>query len=290
MTSQRKVRRLSFYTPFDPSSSYRALKRQYDVDDAFIEDLKNEIIYSQPQVAEDGDRGLMWRGETEAESQSPPTHPRADAATPEAERRQLTVMFCDLVGSTDLSGQLDPEDLREVVRSYQDTCSEIIRRYDGHIAQLLGDGLLVYFGYPRPPRGCPRSRPYRTGHSRCDERAQHAYRERDIRLALGVGVHTGLVVVGEMGSEGRQERLALGEAPNIAARLQGLAEPDSIVISSSTHRLVQGYYTCTELGEHTLRGVAEPVVVYDVSSESGVQSRLDVAGPRGLTPLVGRES
>ena len=115
-------------------------------------------------------------------------------------------------------------------------------------------------------------------------------RERDIRLALGVGVHTGLVVVGEMGSEGRQERLALGEAPNIAARLQGLAEPDSIVISSSTHRLVQGYYTCTELGEHTLRGVAEPVVVYDVSSESGVQSRLDVAGPRGLTPLVGRES
>ena len=115
-------------------------------------------------------------------------------------------------------------------------------------------------------------------------------RERDIRLALRVGVHTGLVVVGEMGSEGRQERLALGEAPNIAARLQGLAEPDSIVISSSTHRLVQGYYTCTELGEHTLRGVAEPVVVYDVSSESGVQSRLDVAGPRGLTPLVGRES
>ena len=159
--------------------SYRALKRQYDVDDAFIEDLKNEIIYSQPQVAEDGDRGLMWRGETEAESQSPPTHPRADAPTPEAERRQLTVMFCDLVGSTDLSGQLDPEDLREVVRSYQDTCSEIIRRYDGHIAQLLGDGLLVYFGYPRPPRGCPRSRPYRTGHSRCDERAQHAYGERE---------------------------------------------------------------------------------------------------------------
>ena len=96
--------------------SYRALKRQYDVDDAFIEDLKNEIIYSQPQVAEDGDRGLMWRGETEAEPQSTPTHPRADAPTPEAERRQLTVMFCDLVGSTDLSGQLDPEDLREVVR------------------------------------------------------------------------------------------------------------------------------------------------------------------------------
>ena len=124
--------------------SYRALKRQYDVDDAFIEDIKNEIIYSQPQVAEDGDRGLMWRGETEAEPQSTPTHPRADAPTPEAERRQLTVMFCDLVGSTDLSGQLDPEDLREVVRSYQDTCSEIIRRYDGHIAQLLGDGLLVY--------------------------------------------------------------------------------------------------------------------------------------------------
>ena len=195
--------------------SYRALKRQYDVDDAFIEDLKNEIIYSQPQVAEDGDRGLMWRGETEAEPQSTPTHPRADAPTPEAERRQLTVMFCDLVGSTDLSGQLDPEDLREVVRSYQDTCSEIIRRYDGHIAQLLGDGLLVYFGYPRAHEDDAR-RAVRTGLGILDAMRElntrmERERERGIRLALRVGVHTGLVVVGEMGSEGRQERLALGE-------------------------------------------------------------------------------
>ena len=169
--------------------SYRALKRQYDVDDAFIEDLKNEIIYSQPQVAEDGDRGLMWRGETEAEPQSTPTHPRADAPTPEAERRQLTVMFCDLVGSTDLSGQLDPEDLREVVRSYQDTCSEIIRRYDGHIAQLLGDGLLVYFGYPRAHEDDAR-RAVRTGLDILDamrelntrmERERHTTRPRSGR-------------------------------------------------------------------------------------------------------------
>ena len=272
--------------------SYGALKRQYEVDDAFIEDLKTEIIYSQPHVAEDGDRGLVWRAETEAEPLSTSTHPRADAPTPAAERRQLTVMFCDLVGSTALSGQLDPEDLREIVRSYHDTCSEIIRRHDGHIAQLLGDGLLVYFGYPRAHEDDAR-RAVRAGLSILDAMGELNTRlegERDLRLALRIGVHTGLVVVGEMGSEGRQERLALGEVPNIAARIQGLAEPDSIVISSSTHRLVQAYYTCTELGEHKLRGVAHPLVVHGVLSESGVQGRLDVASARELTPLIGRES
>src|SRR5919109_1240233 len=113
---------------------------------------------------------------------------------------------------------------------------------------------------------------------------------QSIQLAIRIGVHTGLVVVGDMGGAGRQERLALGEVPNVASRLQGLAEPNTMAISEATYRLVQGYFACETLGVQTLRGVAEPLAVYRVLSESGARGRLDVAVTRGLTPLVGRES
>jgi class 3 adenylate cyclase/predicted ATPase len=211
---------------------------------------------------------------------------------PEAERRQLTVIFCDLVDSTRLSSQLDPEDYRDVVREYQQVCAEVIQRYDGHIAQYLGDGLLVYFGYP-------------IAHEEDAQRAVHtglgiveAIRtlntrlepDKGVRLAIRLGIHTGLVVVGEIGGAGRQEQLALGATPNIAARIQGLAAPDTVVLSASTYRLVQGYFECQALGERVLRGVAEPIAIYRAMQESGVQSRLDVASTRGLTPLVGREA
>ena len=121
----------------------------------------------------------------------------------------------------------------------------------------------------------------------CNSRLQQ---DKGIQLGVRLGIHTGLVVVGEMGGAGRQEQLALGETPNIAARIQGLAEPNTVVISEATYRLVQGYFACQDLGAQTLRGVAEPMRVYQVLSESGATSRLDVAQPRGLTPLVGRES
>src|SRR3989475_5539680 len=113
--------------------------------------------------------------------------------------------------------------------------------------------------------------------------------EKGIQLALRVGIHTGLVVVGEMGGAGRQEQLALGETPNIAARIQGLAAPNTLVVSSATYRLIQGYFECQDLGAQTLRGVAEPVTLYRVLSASGAQGRLDIVSARGLTPLIGRE-
>src|SRR5262249_50441624 len=113
--------------------------------------------------------------------------------------------------------------------------------------------------------------------------------DKGIQLALRVGIHTGLVVVGEMGGAGRQEQLALGEVPNIASRIEGLAASNTVAISEATYRLVQGYYDCQDLGAQALRGVAEPLTVYRVLSESGATSRLEVAQPRGLTPLVGRE-
>ena len=188
-------------------------------------------------------------------------------------------MFCDLVDSTALAGQLDPEDLREVVRAYQETCAAVIQRFDGYIAQYLGDGLLVYFGYPQAHED-DAQRAVRAGLGMLEaDGALNARLEQTAacRLAVRIGIHTGLVVVGEMGGGSRQEQLALGETPNVAARLQGLAAPDTVVISAATFRLVQGYFTCQDLGAHTLKGVAAPLQVYHVLGESAAQSRLDVA-------------
>jgi len=199
-------------------------------------------------------------------------------------------MFCDLVGSTALSEQLDPEELREVVRAYQETCAKIINRFEGHIAQYLGDGLLVYFGYP-------------TAHEDDAARAVRAALEivgaihelplQHMRLPqplqVRIGVHTGLVVVGEMGGGGRHEQLALGETPNLAARVQGKAAPNTVMISTATYRLVQGLFECQDLGPHTLHGVSTPLSLYRVAGESTAQSRFEAAVQRGLTPLVGRE-
>src|SRR3990172_4492965 len=210
--------------------------------------------------------------------------------TIEAERRQLTVMFCDLGGSTALSEQLDPEELRDVVRTYQETCSELIDRYDGYIAQYLGDGLLVYFGYP-------------LAHEDDAQRAVRggleivgAISELSLptllqeSLQVRVGIHTGLVVVGEMGGGKKREPMAIvGETPNIAARLQGIAEPNTVVISSATYRLVEGLFECHNLGLHTLKGISTPMEVYQVTRESGVRTRFEVTVSKGLTPLVGRE-
>jgi predicted ATPase/class 3 adenylate cyclase len=201
-------------------------------------------------------------------------------------------MFCDLVDSTKLSSQLDPKEYREVVRAYQQVCTDVIQHYDGYIAQYLGDGLLIYFGYPVAHEDAAQ-RAVRAGLGIFDaledlnQGLQHA---TGIQLAIRVGVHTGLVVVGEMGGAGRQEQLALGEVPNVCSRIQGLAASNTIAISDATYRLVQGYFVCQDLGAQSLRGVTESMRIYHVLSESGATSRLEVAQSRGLTPLVGRES
>jgi class 3 adenylate cyclase len=213
------------------------------------------------------------------------------ASPPEAERRQLTVLFCDLVDSTTLSTQLDLEEYRDVVRAYHTACTEVIRRYDGHIAQLLGDGLLVYFGYPQAHED-DAQRAVRTGLdllAAMGDLNTHLQHEKGIQLALRMGLHTGQVVVGALGGAGRQEQLALGEVPNIAARIEGFAAPNTVAISAATYRLVQGYFVCQDLGAPALRGITESLHLYQVDGESGATSRLEVAQPRGLTPLVGRE-
>jgi class 3 adenylate cyclase/tetratricopeptide (TPR) repeat protein len=281
--------------------TYGTLKRQFQLDDAALDDLKNELIEGQRLAVDEQGNVLVWTGGADVPPSPPPAVPQpappqaqSPSYTPppsDAERRQLTVLFCDLVDSTRLSGQLDPEDLREVVRAYQSACAEVIQRLDGHIAQYLGDGLLVYFGYPQAHED-DAQRAVRAGLGivAAMQTLNAPLEDRHgVRVAVRLGIHTGLVVVGEVGSGSRQEHLAMGDTPNMAARLQGLAAPDTVVISADTFRLVQGYFTSESLGTPTMRGVAAPVPVYRILGESGVQSRLDAVAPTRLTPLVGRE-
>ena len=291
--------------------TYSTLKRQFHLDDASLDDVKAELLAGQRVAVEEDGRVLVWTGNVagtiETSSPPPPSllspltqdtpslHPASPvmpSRIPEAERRHLTVMLCDVVESTKLASQLDPEDWREVVRAYQQVCTDVIQRYDGHIAQLLGDGLLVYFGYPQAHED-DAQRAVRAGLgmlAAVGDLNTGLQQAHGVQLAIRVGVHTGLVVVGEMGGAGRQERLALGEVPNVCARIEGLAAPNTVVVSDATYRFVQGYFACQDLGTQVLRGVPASMRLYQALGASGATSRLEVAQPRGLTPLVGRES
>ena len=197
----------------------------------------------------------------------------------------------DVVDSTKLSAQLDPEEYRDVLRAYQAACVEAIQRFDGYIAQHLGDGLLVYFGFPTAHEDDAQGA-ILTGLGMLD--AMHTLntrleQEHEVQLSIRVGMHTWLTVIGDIGAGQKHELLALGEAPNIAARIQSLAAPDTVATSADTYHLVEGYFTVEDLGRQTLRGVTAPLQVYRVLRHSGAQSRLDVASTRGLTPLVGQQ-
>jgi class 3 adenylate cyclase len=288
--------------------SYRVLKLRLQLDDDTLEALKEDLIYAKKLAIDEEGRVLVWTGGTDQPlsllpSSTPPAPLLPEAALPQpasppvtpvasdAERRQLTVLFCDLVDSTVLASQLDPEELREVVRAYQDTCAKVIARFEGHIAQYLGDGLLVYFGYPLAHED-DAQRAVRAGLGMIDALGQLNTRleqERGVHLAARLGIHTGLVVVGDVGGGARQEQLALGETPNLAARLQGIAAPNTLVISAPTFQLLGGFFACQPLGTPPLKGQAQPLAVYRVLYESMARSRLEAVGSTGWTPLVGRE-
>src|SRR5499427_7928903 len=253
--------------------SYRTLKLQFQLDEESLEALKEELIEVHHLAVDQDGRMLVWASAASPTPvpSSPPSPPQpgphedqpphvappsAAPPPPEAERRQLTVLFCDLVDSTALATQLDPEELRAVVRAYQAACTKVIVRFEGHIAQYLGDGLLVYFGYPLAHEDdAPRA--VRAGLGMIEAVAQLNTRlapERGVQLAVRLGIHTRLVVVGEVGSGTRQEQLALGETPNLAARLQGLAAPNTLVISAATLQLLGGFFTCRSLGTQLVKG------------------------------------
>jgi class 3 adenylate cyclase/tetratricopeptide (TPR) repeat protein len=203
-----------------------------------------------------------------------------------AERRQVTVMFSDLVGSTSLSARMDPEDLREVISAYQRCVADTVRRFGGFVAKYMGDGVLIYFGYPQ-------------AHEDDAERAVRAGLEliaavgalkSGAPLRTRVGIATGLVVVGDLiGSGGAQEQAIVGDTPNLAARLQGLAEPNTVVIAESTRKLLGNLFELEDLGATDLKGVAGPVRAWAALRPSSVESRFEALHASGLTELVGRE-
>src|SRR5262252_7591270 len=203
-----------------------------------------------------------------------------------AERRQVTVMFSDLVGSTALSARMDPEDLREVIAAYQKCVAETVRRFDGFVAKYLGDGVLVYFGYPQAHED-DAERAVRAG---LELIAAVAGLKTHASLQTRVGIATGVVVVGELiGSGEAQERGIVGETPNFAARLQGLAEQNMVVIAESTRRLLGNLFELQDLGARELKGIAGRVRAWVALRARSVESRFEALHASGVTPLVGRE-
>ena len=272
-------------------SEYAERFAENRIDFSVLRDLTDQDLKDLGVVL--GDRRKMLRAIAEldvidkdipnpAASGATTAPPQYDAA----ERRQVTVMFCDLVGSTALSARMDPEDLREVISAYQKCVAETVRRFGGFVAKYMGDGVLVYFGYPQ-------------AHEDDAERAVRAGLEliaavtllkSPVPLQTRVGIATGVVVVGDLiGSGEAQERGIVGETPNLAARLQGIAEPNKVVIAEGTRKLLGNLFEFEDLGAKDLKGIAEPVRAWAALRASSAEGRFEALHAAGLTALVGRE-
>ena len=269
-------------------SEYAGRFAENRIDFSVLRDLTDQDLKDLGVVL--GDRRKILRAISELAGAAPATSQVHAVTEPKiqdtAERRQVTVMFSDLVGSTALSARMDPEDLREVISAYQKCVAETVQRFGGFVAKFMGDGVLVYLGYPQ-------------AHEDDAERAVRAGLElvaavRDLKthatLQTRVGIATGLVVVGDLiGSGASQEQAIVGETPNLAARLQGVAEPNSVVIAESTRKLVGNLFELRDLGAQDLKGISGPVRAWAALRPASVESRFDAFHASGLTELVGRE-
>ena len=274
---------------------YEAAFRENEIDETVLPSLTHETLKELGVTAVghrlkllDAIAALRTDASGKAASADVATTSSTPSVSPEdrAERRQVTVMFSDLVGSTALSARLDPEDLREVISAYQKCVAETVQRFGGFVAKYMGDGVLVYFGYPQ-------------AHEDDAERAVRAGLElvaavgglkTHAPLQTRVGIATGLVVVGDLiGSGASHEQAIVGETPNLAARLQGIAEPNSVVVAESTRRLVGNLFDLEDLGAKDLKGIGGPIRAWAALRPSSVESRFEAFHASGLTELVGRE-
>jgi class 3 adenylate cyclase/predicted ATPase len=223
--------------------------------------------------------------------ESAPTPVPRLASLAEAERRQLTVVFCDVVDSTKLAAQLDPEDWREMLRAYYESVASVVERFDGHVAQYLGDGVVIYFGCPTAHED-DAERAVRAGLGIVEaigERRSETKKRYGRDLAVRVGIHTGMVVVGDVGTGVRHEMQAVGDTTNVAARIQTAAEAGTVLISAATLRLAHGAFVAADRGACRLKGIDDPIQLHRVIRPSGVRSPFDIVSAEGLTPFVGRE-
>jgi class 3 adenylate cyclase/tetratricopeptide (TPR) repeat protein len=267
--------------------SERALRREFDLDDQHLDDLVEELVEVRRVATRDGDVLVAVRPPDTGNGAAPPEPSLRVAALPpgsvDTDRRDLTVMFCDLVGSTELSTRLDSEDYGEALRVYHEAATDVVTRCGGFVAQLLGDGIVVLFGYPEAQ----------------EDSAEQAVRaaleivrvvgDLGRGLSVRVGLHSGPCVIRTVGAGGRRDTVALGETPNIAARVQAAAQPGEVMISAATHRLVAGWFVAEAAGARTMKGVPQPIVVHRVLRPSAVRSRLEARSTAGLVPLVGRD-
>jgi predicted ATPase/class 3 adenylate cyclase len=289
--------------------TYRALKRQFNIDDDYLEDLTAELIQGQRLAVDEEGTVLVWTGDTAVaaaptaastplQTQAPlaytPKHLAEKILTSrsalEGERKQVTVLFADVAGFTTLAEQLDPEIVHDMINRCFERITAEVHRFEGTINQYTGDGVMALFGAPIAHEDSPRRAVHAAlGIQRAiRDVAQALQAERGLSLQMRIGVHTGLVVVGKIGDDLRMDYTAVGDTTNLAARLQQMAQPGSVLISAATQQHVAGFFETRALGELQVKGRA-PVQTFEVLRPRGRRTRFDVAVERGLTPLVGRE-
>jgi class 3 adenylate cyclase len=297
--------------------SYRVIKLRFQLDDETLEALKEDLVYAKQLAVDEEGRVLMWVGEHASAAPSPlPGTPELTSApapdqareplvyTPkhlaekiltsrsalEGERKQVTVLFADVAGFTTLAEQLDPEVVHDMINRCFEGITAEVHRFEGTINQYTGDGVMALFGAPLAHEDSPRRAVHAAlGIQRAiGDVAQALQAERGLNLQMRIGINTGLVVVGKIGDDLRMDYTAVGDTTNLAARLQQMAQPGSVVISAATHQHVAGFFEMRDLGEVPVKGRA-PVQAFEVLRSRSRRTRLDIAVERGLTPLVGRE-
>jgi class 3 adenylate cyclase/tetratricopeptide (TPR) repeat protein len=294
----------------DRRLSYRALKVRFKLDDEQLEALKEELLFAKQLAMDEDGRVLVWTGGAASASLPAATPVQTQAHPPlaytprhlaekilasrsalEGERKQVTVLFADTAGFVALARGLDPEVVHEVMDHCFGLMSTEVHRFEGTINQYTGDGIMALFGAPIAHEDSPRRAVHAAlGMQRAiRDFARQTQEQHGFSLQMRIGLNTGLVVVGKIGDDLRMDYTAVGETTNLAARLQQLARPGTVVISEATHKLVVGFFDMCDLGEHAVKGHTEPVSVYAVLRARGRRTRLEVAAERGLTPRVGRD-
>src|SRR6266567_4327838 len=310
---------MDFYTMLDQAIAvlrqrqrvtYRALKRQFALDDDALEDLKAELLYAHPQVRDDAGQGLVWTGapapaSAAASSSAPPPQPAPLAYTPsylaekiltartavEGERKQVTVLFADIKDSTELIRDRDPEAAQQLLDPALRHMMDAVHRYEGTVNQVLGDGIMALFGAPiahedHALRACYAALAMQAAMRSYTEEVR---RTRGLELRMRVGLNSGEVVVRAIGNDLHMDYSAVGETTHLAARMEQLATPGSSRLTAATLRLVEGLVQVTALGPVPVKGLEEPVEVFELVGASGLRRRLQAAAARGLTPFVGRQ-
>jgi class 3 adenylate cyclase len=291
--------------------TYRALKRQFALDNDALADLTAELLYAHPQVCDDAGQGLLWTGDAgpapaAASSSVEPSQPAPLAYTPpylaekilmsrsalEGERKQVTVLFADLKGSMELLADRDPEEARQLLDPVLERMMAAVHRYEGTVNQIMGDGIMALFGAPlahedHAVRACYAALAMQEGirHYSAEVRRTHG-----VEVQIRVGLHSGEVVVRAIGNDLHMDYSAIGQTTHLAARMEQLATPGSIRLTVETLRLAEGLVQVTALGPVPVKGLAEPVEVFELVGASALRRRLQVATARGLTRFVGRQA